>query len=198
VGDTEYIFKHALTQEVAYNSVLIERRQQLHERTAAALEALYSTSVDEHLPELAYHYGRSANPDKAAQYLTRAGQQAMNRSAFAEAHAQLQQGLERIKKLSETPERDARELELVNTLAHVLTITRGGAAPESRAAAERARDLAERAGNLAQLVVQVFGIWRSLLCQGITLLPRRWRTGYSTSPSARAAPRALASPAVLS
>ena len=38
VGDTEYVFKHALTQEVAYNSVLMERRQQLHERTGAALE----------------------------------------------------------------------------------------------------------------------------------------------------------------
>ena len=43
VGDTEYIFKHALTQEVAYNSVLMERRQQLHERTAAALETLYAS-----------------------------------------------------------------------------------------------------------------------------------------------------------
>src|SRR5271167_2476312 len=45
VGDIEYVFKHALTQEVAYNSVLIERRQQLHERTAAALETLYAGSV---------------------------------------------------------------------------------------------------------------------------------------------------------
>ena len=42
IGDTEYIFKHALTQEVAYNSVLVERRQQLHERTGAALERLYT------------------------------------------------------------------------------------------------------------------------------------------------------------
>src|SRR5271167_393944 len=49
VGDTEYIFKHALTQEVAYNSVLLERRRQLHERAAAALETLYKPSVDEHL-----------------------------------------------------------------------------------------------------------------------------------------------------
>jgi tetratricopeptide (TPR) repeat protein len=166
VGDTEYIFKHALTQEVAYNSVLIERRQQLHEHSAGALEALYAISVDEHLPELAHHYGRSANLDKAVEYLTRAGQQALNRSAFAEAHAQLQQGLERIKRLSETPERDARELELVNTLAHLLTITRGGAAPESRAAAERARDLAERVGDLARLVMQVFGIWRGFFALG--------------------------------
>jgi predicted ATPase len=44
VGDTEYIFKHALTQEVAYNSLLIERRQQLHERTAVALEMLYANA----------------------------------------------------------------------------------------------------------------------------------------------------------
>jgi predicted ATPase len=95
VGDIEYVFKHALTQEVAYNSVLTERRQQLHERAAAALETLYTNSVEEHLAELAHHYGRSANPDKAVQYLTRTGQQALNRSAFAEAQAHLQQGLER-------------------------------------------------------------------------------------------------------
>jgi tetratricopeptide (TPR) repeat protein len=165
-GGIEYIFKHALTQEVAYNSVLLERRRQLHESTAAALETLYKTSVDEHLAELAHHYGRGANPGKAVEYLTRAGQQAMNRSAIAEAQAQLQQGLEWIKKLAESPERDARELELASTLAQVLLITRGFTAPETRAAAERARDLAEKGGNLAQLVVQVSGIFRSVHSAG--------------------------------
>jgi len=83
VGDTEYLFKHALTQEVAYNSLLIERRQQLHERAAAALEMLYTNSLEEHLAELAHHYGRGGNLGKAVQYLTRSGRQAMNRSAFA-------------------------------------------------------------------------------------------------------------------
>ena len=125
VADTEYIFKHALTQEVAYNSVLLERRQQLHERAGAALRRSMPSTVEEHLAELAHHYGRSANPGKAVEYLTRAGQQALNRSAFAEAQAQLQQGLERIKKLSESPERDARELELASTLGRVLLLTRG-------------------------------------------------------------------------
>src|SRR5208282_4329180 len=62
VGDTEYIFKHALTQEVSYNSILQERRQQLHERTAAALETLYTSTVDDHLAQLAHHYVRNANP----------------------------------------------------------------------------------------------------------------------------------------
>ena len=83
------------------------------------------TSVEEHLAELAHHYGRSANSDKAVEYLTRAGQQALSRSAFAEAQAQLQQGLEWIKKLPESPERDARELELASTLAQVLLVTQG-------------------------------------------------------------------------
>jgi tetratricopeptide (TPR) repeat protein len=166
VGDTEYIFKHALTQEVAYNSVLMERRQQLHERTGAVLETLYTSAVEEHLAELAHHYGRSANFDKAVQYLTRAGKQALNRWAFAEAQVQLQQGLEWIKKLSESAERDARELELASTLAQVLLVTRGVTAPETRAAAEHARDLAEKSGNLAQLVVELFGIWRSVSLSG--------------------------------
>jgi class 3 adenylate cyclase len=165
-GDTEYVFKHALTQEVAYNSVLMERRQQLHERTAAALESLYARSIEEHLAALAHHYGRSDNPDKAVQYLTRAGQQALSRSAFTEAQAQLQQGLEWIKKLAESPERDARELELARTLAQVLMITRGFAAPETRAAAERARELAEKGGNLAELVARVFEIFRTVLNSG--------------------------------
>jgi hypothetical protein len=69
-------------------SVLLERRRQLHERTAAALETLSAGSVEEHLAELAHHYVRSANLDKAVEYLTRAGQQALKsfrlyRSAIA-------------------------------------------------------------------------------------------------------------------
>jgi predicted ATPase len=136
VGDLDYIFKHALTQEVASNSLLIERRELLHERAGEALESMFAGQLEDHLAELAHHYGRSANPDKAVQYLTRAGQQALNRSAYAEAQAQLQHGLEWIKKLAEAPERDTRELELASTLAQVLTVTRGHTAPETRAAAE--------------------------------------------------------------
>jgi class 3 adenylate cyclase/tetratricopeptide (TPR) repeat protein len=166
VGDTEYVFKHALTQEVAYNSVLVERRKQLHERIGAALETLHAGSVDERVAELAHHYGRSANLDKAVLYLTRAGQQALNRSAFAEAQAQLQQGLESLKKLPISSARDRRELDLAGTLAQVMLITKGFTDRETRAAAERARELAEKTGNLAQLIIQALGIWRSAFFSG--------------------------------
>ena len=76
LGDIEYSFKHALTQEVAYNSVLIERRKLLHERAAVALETMFAAQLDDHLEELAHHYSRSDNLEKAVEYLGQAGQQA--------------------------------------------------------------------------------------------------------------------------
>src|SRR5262249_46748202 len=145
---------------------LIERRKQLHERIGAALERLYASSLDDHLAELAHHYGRGNIPERAVQYLARAGKQSFGRSAFAEAQAQLQQGLDLIKLLPESAGRDAQELKLASTLAQVLLLIRGFRAPETRAAATRAAALAEKSGNLAQLVVQSFTIWRSLFNSG--------------------------------
>jgi predicted ATPase len=70
-GDVEYTFKHALTLEVGYNSVLVERRRLLHERAAQAIEALFSDRLEDHLAELAHHYDRSGNGRKAVEYLGR-------------------------------------------------------------------------------------------------------------------------------
>ncbi len=83
--EVEYIFKHALTQEVAYGTVLQEQRKRLHERTGQALEALYAATLHEHYSDLAHHYRRSANTEKAIEYLQLAGQQAVQRSAHTEA-----------------------------------------------------------------------------------------------------------------
>ena len=79
-GDFEYTFKHALTQQVTYQSVLMERRKTLHERAAAAIETIHASQLDDHLAELAYHYGRSANLTKAIDFLWRAATQASQRS----------------------------------------------------------------------------------------------------------------------
>src|SRR5262249_32901119 len=67
--EVEYIFKHALTQEVAYTSLLQERRKTLHERAARAIEALSYSRLEDHYSELAYHYTRSGNTEKAVEYL---------------------------------------------------------------------------------------------------------------------------------
>ena len=75
MGEKGYIFKSALTQDVAYNTLLIERRKILHERIGVAIEALYHASIDDHIATLAYHYGRSNNLDAGMQYLTHSGRQ---------------------------------------------------------------------------------------------------------------------------
>src|SRR5262249_23521487 len=68
-GDIEYKFKHALTQEVAYNSVLMEWRKRLHQRAGEVIETLFAERLDDHLNELVRHYSRSPDIAKAVRYL---------------------------------------------------------------------------------------------------------------------------------
>ena len=63
--EVEYIFKHALTQEVAYGTVLHDRRKALHERTGQVIEYLYPASLEDYYGQLAHHYGPSDNTEKA-------------------------------------------------------------------------------------------------------------------------------------
>jgi class 3 adenylate cyclase/predicted ATPase len=160
LGDTEYIFKHALTQEVSYNSVLLERRKQLHERIGAAIEALYANSIEDHLDELAHHYCRSGNVPKALEYHERAGRQALKRSAYTDAMRALTAALELLIRLPESPERDQRELGLQTTLGPVLMITKGWAAPETERVYLRAQQLAETGGTTERfsLLTGLFGL----------------------------------------
>ena len=72
--ELEYIFKHALTQEVAYDSLLKQRRQKIHGRIAQTIEELYIDRLEEHYEMLAHHYERSGNSEKAVEYLILAGE----------------------------------------------------------------------------------------------------------------------------
>jgi class 3 adenylate cyclase/predicted ATPase len=164
--EVEYIFKHALTQEVAYNSVLQERRKAWHEQTAIVVEALYSANLDEHYSELAHHYTRSGNAEKAIRYLHLAGQQAVQRSANAEAVSHLTAALDLLKALSDTPERCRQELTLQVTLGPALVVTQGYAAPEVEKAYTRARELCQQTGETAQLFPVLWGLWGLYQTQG--------------------------------
>jgi predicted ATPase len=75
----QYSFKHPLTQEVAYGSLLIERRKEVHERTARQIETLFTSRLEDHYGDLAHHYSCSANRQKAVEYLQLAAQQAVQR-----------------------------------------------------------------------------------------------------------------------
>ena len=161
VGDTEYIFKHALTQEVSYNSILQERRKLLHERIGRAIEELYPSSIDDHLDELAHHYSRSGNSAKALDYLESAGLRAVRRLAYGEAMRNLTAALELLERTPSSPERDRREFALQTSLGPALMATKGWAAPETERAYLRAERLAETGATPEQqfaLLVGLFGL----------------------------------------
>ena len=158
--EVEYSFKHALTQEVAYGTVLQERRKALHKRTAQAIEALYGERVEEHYSDLAYHYSRSGNTEKAIEYLHRAGQQAVQRSANAEAVSHLTTALELLTTLPETPARVQQELALQLTLGVPLQILKGEAAPEVGQTYNRILELCRQVGETTQFFPALFGLWR--------------------------------------
>jgi predicted ATPase len=139
--EAEYIFKHALTQEVAYGSLLIERRKQIHESAGQALESMYAEQLEDHLSELAHHYSRSANTSKAIEYLRRASERAIERSANAEAIAQLTAALDLLKTLSDSLTREQQETSFQLALGGVLAIATGPGNPEVKRAFSRARDL---------------------------------------------------------
>jgi predicted ATPase len=171
-SDMEYVFKHALTQEVAYNSLLIERRKQIHDRVGASMESLYADRLDDHLSSLAHHYSRSDNVNKAVEYLGRAGQQALQRSAHAEAVNSLSAAIDLLQKPPGSPERIQQELLLQLALGPALMAVRGFAAPESERAYIRARELCERVGDPPELFPALFGLWVMYMLRGE--LPRTY------------------------
>jgi class 3 adenylate cyclase/tetratricopeptide (TPR) repeat protein len=83
--DLEYIFKHALTQEVVYNGLLKKERQQLHERIAVVMETLFADRLPEFCEALAHHYQRGISADKAVDYLIKSGYKAQNQFCLEEA-----------------------------------------------------------------------------------------------------------------
>ncbi|NIS69372.1 MAG: guanylate cyclase, partial [Proteobacteria bacterium] len=108
-----YMFKHALTQEVAYNSLLLKRRKGIHEKIGEAIEALYPDRLEEHYELLAYHFGHSTNIEKAVEYLDLANQKAAKLSAMEEAKAYFDEAMELLDTLPETEVNRQRRISLL-------------------------------------------------------------------------------------
>jgi class 3 adenylate cyclase/predicted ATPase len=157
--EVEYTFKHALTQEVAYNSLLIERRKALHEQAAQAIEEVYRGQLDKYYSELAHHYGRSGNTEKAIDYLYLAGRQAARFSAHTEAISHLTTALQMLGTLADTPERAQRELSLQLALAASLQVIKGPSVPEVEHAYTRAYALLQQEEDLKRLFSVLRGLW---------------------------------------
>ena len=117
--DTIFAFKHALTQEVAYHSLLQESRAELHAAVGAAIETLYADKLQEYVTTLAYHYSRSATTHKAEQYLYAAGLRSVELYADTDARHFWEEHLELLATLPHSSERDQLE---VRTRLHLITL----------------------------------------------------------------------------
>jgi class 3 adenylate cyclase/tetratricopeptide (TPR) repeat protein len=142
-GEPGYVFKHALTQDVAYQSLLSTRRARLHEAAGAAYEALYADRLSEIYDRLAHHYSRAARPDKAVEYLGLFAEAAMKGYAHAEAAEALREALRHVDGLP-SDLRDRQACELTLRLAYSLYFL--GAFEESR---DALRAVEGRAARLA-------------------------------------------------
>jgi predicted ATPase len=154
-----YIFKHALIQEAAYQSLLRSTRQRYHQRTAQMLEAQFPETVETQPELVAHHYTEAGLAEHAIPYWQRAGQRANERSAHVEATGHLTKGLEMLQALPDNPERTQQELALQIALGQALLATKGQAAPDVGHTYNRARELCQQVGEASQLFRVLYGLY---------------------------------------
>jgi class 3 adenylate cyclase/predicted ATPase len=152
-----YTFKHALTQQVAYQSLLTSTRQRYHAQLAQALEA-HPETVETQPELLAHHTTEAGLAAQAVGYWQRAGERSIARSAYVEAVTHLTKGLEALQTLPDTPERTQRELDMQVALGQALQVTKGVSVPEAGHAYARARKLCRQVGDTPQLFVVLPGL----------------------------------------
>jgi predicted ATPase len=155
-----YLFKHALIQDAAYQSLLKSTRQQYHQRIAQVLAERFPETTETQPELLAHHYTEAGISAQAVGYWQRAGERAAQRSAHVEAISHLTKGLEVLKTLPDTPERTQQELISYIALGAPLMAIKGYAAPEVEQCYKRAWELSRQVGESPQLFPVLWGLHR--------------------------------------
>jgi class 3 adenylate cyclase/predicted ATPase len=147
---SDYRFKHALIQDAAHENLLKSRRQVLHRRVAETLRDNFTDSAAAEPELLAHHYTQAGLTEAAIEWWGKAGQRSLERSALVEAIEQFSRALDQIAALSGTPALRREQIKLHVALIAPLHQVKGYAAPETKAARERARLLIEQAEALRE------------------------------------------------
>ena len=120
--ELEYVFKHALTQEVAYNSLLLKRRQEIHRKIGGVIEEVYADRLEEFYEMLAYHYSRGEDLERASKYLMLSGNKAVRLHSPREAFSFYKDALATLRRLPESEQRKKQELDVLVLAATPLTV----------------------------------------------------------------------------
>jgi len=161
-----YVFKHALIQDAAYLSLLAADRQQLHRRLVRLLQEEFPAVAEAELELMAYHCEHGGLRVEAVDYLLKAGQRAVQRSAALEAVSHLTRALDLLLALPAAPERLERELALRSVLGAVLPAIKGWGAPEVGANAGRYVALCRELGDHERLIPSLYALWAYHLLRG--------------------------------
>jgi predicted ATPase len=159
--DAQFRFTHELIRRAVLDNLSIPRRQRLHLSVAAAIEELYSNTVEDHAEDLAHHLwnaGGAAEAGKTIHYLQIAGAKAVQTTANVEAIGHFRKALELVNSAADSPERTHTELMLQLALSIPLAARNGYASPELEAVFARARYLCRQAGESPQLFPVLWGV----------------------------------------
>jgi predicted ATPase len=162
------VFKHALIQDAAYQSLLKSTRQQYHQSIAHVLEVQFAEIVEAQPELLAHHYTEAGLIEKGVHYWYNAGQRASERSAHVEGIRHLRTGLALLQTCPETPERVQRAVDLYIALGALLTITKGYTASEVEQTYTRARQLCQHLEDPQRLFLILRGLWRYYLVRAVS------------------------------
>ncbi|MFN4142402.1 AAA family ATPase [Aestuariivirga sp.] len=173
-GGRTYVFKHALVQDAAYDSLLLSQRKSLHNRVAELLAA-QDPGLAERQPELVAHHLSAAGAEaKAVPLWLKAAEIAMQRFAVSEAASHLRRGLAQIAAVPASEERDLLELRYRAALGPVLVAERGWGHPELSTVLEPAWALASSLGHRRSYLPILNALWVHYMCTDQLALSVNW------------------------
>ena len=153
-----YLFKHALVQDTAYQSLLKSKRQQIHQQIAQVLEERFPETAETQPELLAHHYTEAGLIAAGHSLLAEGRPESCRPFSLYGGHSHLTKGLELLKTLPDTPERLQQELTLQNRPGLAFMATKSYAAPEVGKAYTRARELCRQIGETPQLCSGALGL----------------------------------------
>ena len=157
--ELEYAFKHALTHEVAYGSVLQERRQALHRAAVEAIEKIYADRLAEQVERLAYHAAKAPVSMKAVRYLREAGSKSVGRSANREALVYFDQATQLLEELAQDPQSSDERLKILMAQGQALIAVKGGQSTEVEKCYLNALELVDRLGAEDNRFPILWNLW---------------------------------------
>jgi len=166
MSEAVYTFKHALVRDTAYDSLLKSRRQELHRKIARVIEERFPGTKDTEPELLAHHYTEAGMLQEAVGYWAKAGQRAVDGSAYQEALGHLTTGLALLPSLPPSVECNKQELRLQTARAAAMQATQGFGGQETGRAYSRAREICKELADAPEIFPVLHGVFLFHMLRG--------------------------------